>query len=188
MANVLAFAVIQDLTYTARRFGQDVSVEYVGGGTAGFETVSVVDRAITVTIEDTVSTANQIKAAVELNGDATALTSVEVTGTGSNTQTVQGPTSLSGETVSSTKDFYQDETVALTGSFVYFPFGFHANMVVLYNDGVTGEVVDWSFGGTSQGGTLKNGSSIIFDRSLPGIAGIALKGDASAYRLEVVGK
>jgi len=191
MIDTLAYAVIQDLTYTARRHGQDISIEYVGGGTAGLETVTVgTNRDIVVTIEDTVSTADQVKAAIELNGDATALVASVVTGTGSNGQTTQGPTSLAGEVVPSTKDYYLDQTItALTGSFVAFPFGFHARTVIISNDMVSGtDLVQWSFGGQEIGGILEPGESITLDKLGNGTAVISLKCTGTPdYHMNVVG-
>ena len=96
---VFASLVVQDLTYTSKLYGEegnDISIEYVSGGTAGSETVSVADKAISVTIEDGVSTADQIKAAIENSQDASALVSVSVSGTGSNAQSVFSKTNLSG--------------------------------------------------------------------------------------------
>lgn len=94
-----ASVVIQDLTYTADTAGaagNNITIEYVGGGTAGSETVSVAGSVIEVTIEDGVSTATQVKAAIDGEAPAAALVDVTVSGTGSNAQDVQGPTALAG--------------------------------------------------------------------------------------------
>jgi len=81
--------VVQDLTYTADyawEYGNQISIAYVAGGTAGSETVSVVGNAISVSIADGVSTADQIKAAVDASPAASYLVNVTVTGTGSDPQ------------------------------------------------------------------------------------------------------
>lgn len=56
-------------------------------GVAGSEVVSVIGNAITVTMQGGVSTATQIKTAVDASSPAHALVSVAISGTGSNAQT-----------------------------------------------------------------------------------------------------
>ncbi|MEM1944704.1 MAG: hypothetical protein QXX57_03065 [Nitrososphaerota archaeon] len=95
-----AQAVIQDLTFDAAAgnglAGNGISIEYVGGGLAGSEVVTVNGNAIEVEIEDGVSDADDIKAAIEADLDAAALVSITVSGVGGNAQTIQGPTFLAG--------------------------------------------------------------------------------------------
>lgn len=94
-----ASVVIQDLTYTADTAGfagNSITIEYTAGGTAGAEVVSVVGNAISVQIEDGVSTATQIKAAVDGDVSAAALVDVAISGTGSNPQDIVDPTALAG--------------------------------------------------------------------------------------------
>lgn len=89
-AAVAASLVVQDLTYTADTAGTGgnaITIAYTTGGTAGAEVVSVVGNAISVQIESGVSTATQIKTAVDASGPASALVNVTVSGTGSNAQT-----------------------------------------------------------------------------------------------------
>jgi energy-converting hydrogenase Eha subunit C len=104
-----ASRVIQDLTFTAlSKLGANgnlIQVEYVGGGNAGLEVVTIsgvpmyvgeevfVGRKITVQIAIGASTANQIKAALDAS-DAVKLLSVAVSGSGLNTQIAQALTSL----------------------------------------------------------------------------------------------
>lgn len=98
-ATVLASAVIQDLTYTAVPLDSDgnlVSVAYVDDGTATEETVDVSGDAIIVHIEAGVSTADDIKAAIEASVEASALVTITVSGTGTNTQTAVEATLLEG--------------------------------------------------------------------------------------------
>lgn len=86
-----AYVEIQDLTYTEKQYGLKVHVTYTNDGIAGAEEVSV-NRDLTgrwdisVKIESGVSTATQIKAAVDANVDSSWLVSVAVTGTASNAQ------------------------------------------------------------------------------------------------------
>lgn len=94
-----ASKVIQDLTYTAvtaGTSGNDISIAYTSGGTAGSEVVTVTGNAISVQIESGVSTATQVKDAVDNNVDAAALVVVTISGTGSNAQTTVSATSLVG--------------------------------------------------------------------------------------------
>lgn len=102
-----ALLIEQFIRYTAQNLGvggNNISIEYIGGGTKGLESVSVVGEAITVTIEDGVSTAEDIRAAVSASGPASALVSValEVNDPDTladvqvRTQTVTGPINLSG--------------------------------------------------------------------------------------------
>lgn len=92
-----ATIVIQDLTYTADTAGvagNDISVTYTGGGTAGAEVVSVSGSSISVQIQSAVSTATQIKTAVDASGAAAALVNVTVSGSGAAAQTTQAQTFL----------------------------------------------------------------------------------------------
>lgn len=78
-----AYRYIQDLKYTAvtaGSAGNAITIEYTTGGTAGAEGVSVISSAITVQIEDLVSTATQIKAAIDATPAAAALVSVSISG------------------------------------------------------------------------------------------------------------
>lgn len=84
-----ASLVIQDITYTALKGGEegnDISIEYLDTVSAGAETVSVAGNKITVNMEDGVSTATQINAAVGASSAAMALITKAITGTGSDPQ------------------------------------------------------------------------------------------------------
>lgn len=82
--SVGAFATLvsNGITYTADRMGSagnSITIEIVGGGTAGSEVVTVLNSLhIKVVIESTVSTRNQVKAALDGNAAAAALISVSV--------------------------------------------------------------------------------------------------------------
>jgi len=68
-----------DLTYTAVRDGPDgnnITIEYAGGGVAGSETVTVTGTAIEITLDTTSSTAAQVLAAVQASAAASALVTV----------------------------------------------------------------------------------------------------------------
>lgn len=94
-----ASKVIQDLTYTAATpgiDGNDVSIAYTGGGTAGSEVVTVVGDAISIQIQSGVSTATQVRTAFNLSAAAVALASVAVTGGGGAAQVIVASTFLVG--------------------------------------------------------------------------------------------
>ena len=96
-AGVKASKVIQELTYTAAKAGapgNDITIEYLDTATAGAEVVTVTGNAISVAIEDGVSTATQVKAAIDGSAAALALVAVAITGTASNAQETQAATAL----------------------------------------------------------------------------------------------
>ncbi len=81
VAAVKASIKIQDITYTAKTAGtggNSTTINYDTGGTAGAESVGVVGSAITVTMETGVSTADNIRDAVEAEAAAAALVDVSV--------------------------------------------------------------------------------------------------------------
>jgi hypothetical protein len=82
----LATAVIQDLTYTEKTLGLDVSITYTNDGVAGSEVVSVSGHNISVKIESGVSTATQIRTKVLAHNEAKDLVTIVISGTGSNAQ------------------------------------------------------------------------------------------------------
>jgi len=94
-----ASKTIQDITFTAQNGGLEgnsISIAYVGGGTAGSEAVNVNNSAIEVTIEDGVSTAQQIADAINNKPEAVNLISLVVDA--NNAQIAQVATSLEGGT------------------------------------------------------------------------------------------
>lgn len=96
---VKAERTLADLKYvadTAGTAGNSITVQYVNDGTAGSETVGVVGTAITVHMQSGVSTATQIKAAIDGAAPAAALVDVTIVGTGSNAQVTTAISSLSG--------------------------------------------------------------------------------------------
>jgi hypothetical protein len=87
-------ATMQDLFFQNR---DDVptllTVTYIAGGTAGSEVVTVITAStIQVQIEAGVSTATQVRAAIENNAQANQLLTVKITGNGSDAQLVQSVT------------------------------------------------------------------------------------------------
>jgi hypothetical protein len=94
--------IVQDLTYSAVDrgvAGDDITIQYVGDGVAGAETVDVTDTAIVVHMDATVivgSTADDIFAAVQASIPASDLVDVVVSGTGATVQAVAAATPLAG--------------------------------------------------------------------------------------------
>lgn len=97
---VKASKIIQDLTYTALKGGEsgnNITVTYITGGSAGAEVVTVNNSAITVQIASGSSTATQVRAAVIASSAAMLLLgSVVVSGSGSTAQTAVASTPLTG--------------------------------------------------------------------------------------------
>jgi hypothetical protein len=102
MDNVTAYPgvasslVFQDITYTFTTPGDNnnIKVEYIAGATAGNETASITGGdTLTVVIDPGVSTATQVKAAVDTV--IAPITSV-ITGVASSPQIVAGPTFFTG--------------------------------------------------------------------------------------------
>ena len=127
MDNVTTFAgtqeslVIQDLTITFNQPGvNNIQVEYVDDGTAGAETAALAGNLITVHMEDGVSTANQIKSAIEANFTLNANLDVTVSGVGTDTQIAQGPTGFTGGAYPGAKKAgYFDGDVEITGALTF---------------------------------------------------------------------
>lgn len=97
-AETAASATKGGVTYTAvanlGAAGNDITVTYTGSGTAGAEEVTVVGSAISVKLQNGVSTITQVRTAVNLSAAAAALvTATGTSGTGVATATA---TSLSG--------------------------------------------------------------------------------------------
>lgn len=87
---------IQGITYKTRRdVVTSATVTYIAGGTAGSEVVTVVGTNITVQLQVGVSTANNVRNAVENSGAALALVTTSViTDMGATMQTTQATTTL----------------------------------------------------------------------------------------------
>jgi hypothetical protein len=80
-AAIAASLKIQDITYTAKTAGtagNSITIDYNTGASAGSEVVSVISNAISIQIADGVSTAAQIKTAVEAFPAAHALVALVV--------------------------------------------------------------------------------------------------------------
>jgi hypothetical protein len=90
---------IQDLNFeadTAGAAGNAITISYVTGGTAGAEAVNVTGTDIEVEIEEGVSTAAQIKTAIEADVGAAALVDITLLGAGTEAQDLQSVTALEG--------------------------------------------------------------------------------------------
>jgi hypothetical protein len=97
---VAAALVVGNLTFTAKvagAAGNSITIALVGGATAGSETVEVDETDIVINIESEVSTATQIKAALEASVEASELVSVEIEeGEGSTAQAAAAAANLAG--------------------------------------------------------------------------------------------
>lgn len=122
-AGVLASVVIQDLTLTFIQpgsYNNSYTIEYTPGGTAGSEVVSITGFAIEVQIDSGVSTATQIKTALEANMGFSSNVTVAVSGVGSNTQVTAGPLSFAGGVdAGRVLAAYFDGPVEITGALTF---------------------------------------------------------------------
>jgi hypothetical protein len=97
--SVKATLVIDDITYTAVSGGtpgNSITIQYADTVTAGSETVVVTGNAILVNIEDAVSTATQVSAAIGASAAALLLVSRVITGTAGDPQVTTAATNLTG--------------------------------------------------------------------------------------------
>lgn len=118
-AGVQSSIVFQDLTLTFNQAGDNNSytLEYIDGATAGSESVALLGNNVQITIEDGVSTATQIKSAIDGTTGINAAITVTISGVGSNPQTVAGPTNFTGgENPGRVMAAYLDGDVEITGS------------------------------------------------------------------------
>lgn len=122
-AGVAASLVEQDLTFTFNSpgsFNNNYTMAYTSGGTAGSEVVSLVGNDISVQIENGVSTATQIKAAVDAIPALVDAITTTISGTASNAQNTFGPTNFSGgEDAGRVLAAYLDGDVEITGALTF---------------------------------------------------------------------
>lgn len=177
-AGTLASVVIEDLTYTARRkgtAGNSVTIEYI---VSGFSTsVSVSGNAITVDLSFADSSADQVRAAIDASAAASALVSVVVSGTGSDLQSVQGPTSLAGGTglasIGTSYDGVLVSTVGANGLSLFSgDFRTPGNIAIGGNITASGSA---TIGGAGAFGTTVTAPTFVITPSItPSTAGITL--------------
>jgi hypothetical protein len=94
IVGVESSAVIQDITYEAVNDGEAgdlINIIYVDGATQGNEVVTVNGNSIEVQIEDGVSEATDVKAAIDGDLAAAALVTATITGTAGNAQDAFSP-------------------------------------------------------------------------------------------------
>lgn len=93
--------IVQDITYTAlQASGAPITIQYIPGGTAGAEVVTVSGNAITVKIQTGVSTATQVMAALAASAAAMLLVYAAITGTAGTAQvSITAPAIVQGDVV-----------------------------------------------------------------------------------------
>lgn len=114
--------VIQDLTIEFSQPGDNSAyqVEYLNTAIAGSETVSLAGQLITVNMESGVSTATQIKTAMEANFSLNSNLDITVSGVGSNPQNAQAATNFTGGVwPGNKKAAYLDGDVEITGALTF---------------------------------------------------------------------
>jgi len=113
-APIAASKIIQDITYTAKAAGSagnSITIEYTNTVTQGNELATAVGNAISVAIESGVSTATQVKAAIDTFN---SLVDAVISGTAGNAQVTVGATALAdGQDAADNGDVYR---VSVAGS------------------------------------------------------------------------
>jgi hypothetical protein len=113
----------QDLTFTAIQVGEfinTVTLEYTPGAVAGSEVVSNIGDAYTVQIESGVSTATQVKAALDGSIPWGQNITTTISGVGSNPQVTAAATPFAGGlNAGQKKAGYFDGDVEITGSLAF---------------------------------------------------------------------
>lgn len=118
-AGVVSSIIIQDLTISFIAVGDNdtYQIEYLDTVTAGSETASLAGQLITVNMESGVSTATQIKTAIEADFTLNANLAVVISGVGSNPQNAQAATNFTGgENPGTNKAANFDGDVTITGA------------------------------------------------------------------------
>ena len=115
ITGVKASLIIQDITYqSVLNGGNDISIEYTAGVTAGSEVVTVVGNKISIQIEDGVSTATQVKAAFDAEPAAIALATATISGVASDSQGIAAEANLAGGAVAALAGGKADCDIDLT--------------------------------------------------------------------------
>lgn len=191
-AAVAPFVVLQDLTITSLSTGiaaNGKTVTYTTGATAGAEVVTVVSGNVNVQIQNGVSTATQINAALGAAGAFTALYAATISGTGSTAQKTINGALMTGAVGPNDLSFYVDNTItALTSSFVFFPFNNVMRNFNVYNDETSGaKTVIFSFDGTNiSGQILPTENAQLFDINQSGVF-LKYGSGAPVYRVFATG-
>jgi hypothetical protein len=181
---VQASKVIQDITYTALTggvAGNNITIQYIEDGTAGFETVTVTGTAIVVHIGDhTVqgSTAAQVEAALLTFQQVANLVIPVITGTSSNIQLATGPTNLTGGVTggaTGVSSINADSNPLLTGA-VQFISGAHISLSQVGNAITVNATGELSATLTNAHLFVGNPSNVATDVALSGDATLANTG------------
>lgn len=117
-AGVKSSLTIQDLflEFLAPGDNNSITVEYVNDGTAGSETANLAGNALTVHIQSGVSTATQVKAALDASPIIFSNITTTITGVAGNAQVTQAPTNfIGGENVGNIKAAQFDGDVSISG-------------------------------------------------------------------------
>jgi hypothetical protein len=189
LSAAVATLTVQDLTFasdssTTGTVDNGRTISYTTGATAGAEVVSGTSN-ISVQIENGVSTATQIKAALDAYSPFQTGLACTISGTGSTAQKTVNVAPMTGAVAPNILGFFVDNSItALTSSYVYFPFAVRYNTIVLHNDETTGaKQVIFSWDGINNHGILDPGESVTLDNA--NMAAVFLKygNGAPVYRV-----
>lgn len=185
----VATATVQDLTFesTSSATGSADNgrkITYIIGGTAGAEVVSGTSD-ISVQIQNGVSTATQVKAALDAYSPFNTNLTCTISGTGSNTQATVNSEVMTGAVAPNILGFCVDDSITpLTSSFVYFPFALRFLTIVVHNDDPSGtNRLIFSWDGINNHGILDPGESITLDKANQAAIFLKYANGAPAYRV-----
>jgi hypothetical protein len=180
--------VIQDLTFAsitqnASKNGKTIS--YTTGATAGAEVVTVTSGNVSVQIQNGVSTATQIKTAVDLVVAFTNDYTCTVSGTGATAQKTVNAAVMSGAVGDGVAaKFVSSATLVLTTSYQAVNFGFRARQLVIDNDETTGsKTVIYSYDGITDHGVIAPMEALTLDTANANGVYLKQSGGAPAYKL-----
>lgn len=186
-------STVNNMTFTARRWGYFPSISYVAGGTAGSEIVSTdASHNISVKIQSGVSTNTQIKSAIDAttpsgNGmGAGDYVSVAIaSGHGSDTNVPGVSSVMTGAIAPDYLGYYCDNLITpLTSGFQLFKFPFFVKFVLLANleeSGTNGFIYSWD--GINNHGIMRPGQSTMLDKVNVSMIFLKYLNGAPAYKI-----
>jgi hypothetical protein len=185
----VASVTVQDLTFssdssTTGTADNGRTVTYTTGATAGAEVVSGTANFI-VQIENGVSTATNIKAALDAYSPFQTGLDCTISGTAGTAQKTVNANAMTGAVAPNILGYCVDDSITpLTASYVYFPFALRFLTIVVHNDDPSGtNRLVFSWDGINNHGILDPGESITLDKANQAAIFLKYINGAPAYRV-----
>jgi len=189
LSTSVASVVVQDLTIasdsaTTGTADNGRTITYTTGATAGAEVVSGTSN-INVQIQNGVSTATEIKTALDAYAPFQSGLACTISGSGSAAQSTVNAVAMTGAVAPNVLGFFVDDSIsALTSSYVYYPFALRFSAIVINNDETTGnKQVIFSWDGINNHGILDPGESVTLDKANQSAIFLKYGNGAPAYRV-----